>query len=823
MNGDLMRAAQDEAIRLLHEQHDLVSDLCQADDLIHGREEDGKGRVLDRERVAEIIEVLDGEADKIARIEFTLAVVGTVGAGKSTAINAIVGTEVLPNRTRPMTALPTVVRHKPNLREPQLTVNIADALDQMATDIAKKLQDGDRLEKVRRSHNDDMKTLIDDLAAGRIPAIGKRQDGRDRAFKTLGRIHDLLRLGRHDAVGVELPIEHHELWEMPSLQVQFRCLADATQQSGTLSLAYIPEFKKARMSQNLSKVLGTQWKKASAVLIILDYTELNIEAPEELEMLIDEVSDIPEERVFVLLNKFDQIGENDTFKDEDALRKHIADDTMKGRVNSEHVYPVSAKHAYLASRALEDLDHRDRLSSPDDEPLVSDRDRNAAKSLWSQSKFDAPLRDVVAAQDRAAKLVFEVALRKLEQHANFVENYLEQSAESLASKIKYLEETIREMKTYSKNITGSKSHLELAAKTVIENISCATEKELKEVPVKTKEAVEADFEKHLQMIAEQTNTYETDPIFRRGTSKSLYGVLDNSLDGEHGLTLGTRLYGSDSTEEKLDRFRRDKRLEYVDKEEYENARELIFRVYSNMAKQFLHSAMSSVQAIVSDANRRIMTDLNASLKKTLDEVCHTLSDTNTEVNFRTLDVMLDCDSVEVFDVEFSGNVESRTEKITVESSPWVECPPWIVPFAVSSLLRSFDLLDADRDSEERSLEIDYYIIDREKIIDEIHKRLSNVAKELNKSIERQVLNWQEEYDKVFKEMQGYLEKMDKLLAKELCERTREHMRAQKMLKSAGKPRMRAKRSRVERNALQEAMKVLFSERATECAWSEGKG
>ena len=623
MNGDLMRAAQNEAIRLLHEQHDLVSDLCQAEDLIHGRGEDGKGRVLDRERVAEIIEVLDGEADKIARIEFMLAVVGTVKAGKSTAINAIVGTEVLPNRTRPMTAMPTVVRHKPNLREPQLTVNNADALDKMATDITKKLQDGDRLEKVRRSYNDDMKTLIDDLAAGRIPAIRKRQHGRDRAFKTLGRIHDLLRLGRHEAVGVELPIEHHDLWEMPSLHVQFRCLADATQQSGTLSLAYIPEFKKARMSQSLTKVLETQWKKASAVLVILDYTQLNTEASEELEMLIDEVSDVPEERVFVLLNKFDLSGENDSFRDEDALRKHIADDTMKGRVNSEHVYPVSAKHAYLASRALEDLDHRDRLSSPDEEPLVSNRDRNAAKSLWSRSKFDAPLRDVVAAQDRAAKLAFESALRKLEEHANLVEDYLNRSADSLALKIQALEETIHKMKTNTANIANRKNRLELAAKTVMENISCAIEKKLKEMAINTKEDVESDFEKHLHVISEQTKVYETDPIFHRRTSKSLYGVLDNSLDGVHGRTLWTRLYGSDSTEEKLDRFRRDKKLEYLDKEEYENARKLIVRVYSEMAKQFLHSAILSVQAIVSDENRRIMSDLNASLKKTLDEACHT--------------------------------------------------------------------------------------------------------------------------------------------------------------------------------------------------------
>jgi ribosome biogenesis GTPase A len=51
---------------------------------------------------------LHNELRKITRLEMVLAIVGTMKAGKSTTINAIVGTEVLPNRNRPMTALPTL-------------------------------------------------------------------------------------------------------------------------------------------------------------------------------------------------------------------------------------------------------------------------------------------------------------------------------------------------------------------------------------------------------------------------------------------------------------------------------------------------------------------------------------------------------------------------------------------------------------------------------------------------------------------------------------------------------------------------------------------
>lgn len=67
--------------------------------------------------IAERHAMLNNELRKISRLEMVLAIVGTMKAGKSTTINAIVGTEVLPNRNRPMTALPTLIRHTPGQKE----------------------------------------------------------------------------------------------------------------------------------------------------------------------------------------------------------------------------------------------------------------------------------------------------------------------------------------------------------------------------------------------------------------------------------------------------------------------------------------------------------------------------------------------------------------------------------------------------------------------------------------------------------------------------------------------------------------------------------
>lgn len=44
------------------------------------------------------IATLRGDGIKPVELEMVLAVVGTMKAGKSTTINAIVGTEILPNR-----------------------------------------------------------------------------------------------------------------------------------------------------------------------------------------------------------------------------------------------------------------------------------------------------------------------------------------------------------------------------------------------------------------------------------------------------------------------------------------------------------------------------------------------------------------------------------------------------------------------------------------------------------------------------------------------------------------------------------------------------
>ncbi|MDO2098148.1 dynamin family protein, partial [Escherichia coli] len=80
----------------LHQQ--MVEEL----DVLSERKKEKRLR-SDKQKALKRIEELDGEKIKTARRKMVLAVVGTMKAGKSTTINAIVGQKILPNRNRPMT------------------------------------------------------------------------------------------------------------------------------------------------------------------------------------------------------------------------------------------------------------------------------------------------------------------------------------------------------------------------------------------------------------------------------------------------------------------------------------------------------------------------------------------------------------------------------------------------------------------------------------------------------------------------------------------------------------------------------------------------
>lgn len=105
-------------------------------------------------------EILDNEKLKLNHLEYVIAVVGTVKAGKSTTINAIVGKEVLPHRTEAMTSLPTLITHTLGQVEPILKLPKIEPLEMLLSDIKQKLQENIESKFLKTDEGQEFKKTI---------------------------------------------------------------------------------------------------------------------------------------------------------------------------------------------------------------------------------------------------------------------------------------------------------------------------------------------------------------------------------------------------------------------------------------------------------------------------------------------------------------------------------------------------------------------------------------------------------------------------------------------------------------------------------------
>ncbi len=188
--------------------------------------------------IAERHAMLNNELRKISRLEMVLAIVGTMKAGKSTTINAIVGTEVLPNRNRPMTALPTLIRHMPGQKEPVLHFSHVAPIDCLIQKLQQRLRDCDikHLTDVLEIDKD-MRALMQRIENG--VAFEKYYLGAQPIFHCLKSLNDLVRLAK--ALDVDFPFSAYAAIEhIPVIEVEFVHLAGLESYPGQLTLLDTP-------------------------------------------------------------------------------------------------------------------------------------------------------------------------------------------------------------------------------------------------------------------------------------------------------------------------------------------------------------------------------------------------------------------------------------------------------------------------------------------------------------------------------------------------------------------------------------------------------
>ena len=479
------------AIHLLNIQIALLEGMLKEDDVITKKRKDAK-QTFTRESVPKDLEVLRGELSKLEKLDLVLAVVGTMKAGKSTAINAIIGTEVLPTRNRPMTALPTLIRHTPGTTKPVLRFENRQPINNHASRLRGKVK------KSRHDLRDEMDR--DPHFHDLVDSIDKGEDfkgiyeGASEIAEFLKDLNDLVRLSsRFD---LEFPFgDYDEVGEMPVIEVEFAHLAEMQGRSGRLVLLDTPGPNEAGQSQ-LRRLLWEQLSKSSAVLVVFDYTQMGSDADDDVRDALKKIAEVMTDRLYVLVNKFDQ---KDMHSDnEKQVRDLVTKDLLKDVVRGDAVFPVSARWAYLSNRARQAVRFEERLPDPEKEPWVSDfgseafgrrwQDRiesqeeisEGADTLWKDSLFTAPLERVIqSAYSRAAVLAVHSAAAKLSDYEQKISNYLSIRSESLRSDIDVLKNQIAALERDLKEVADSEKAADKKTKQLLSRIARELDKRLK--------------------------------------------------------------------------------------------------------------------------------------------------------------------------------------------------------------------------------------------------------------------------------------------------------------------------------------------------------
>ncbi|WP_201608555.1 dynamin family protein [Psychrobacter okhotskensis] len=343
----VLNGYKEDAIKILQTQISMLSDI-ESEILSKESEsktDDSKSEgILTQETCKEFKQVLKGEVHKLQNFDVVLAVVGTMKAGKSTTINAIVGREILPNRNRPMTSLPTLICHNKEQTTPKLNFN-SQPINKFLVEVKSALG-------VCSIENPspEIVELIQFVQQNRL--FSDTYNGETDIFDFLQRLNDLVRLAATinniaDNELLKFPYDSYQnIDALPMIEVAFR-LQDDFETNGRFMLLDTAGPNESGHKELLG-LLREQLKRSSAVMLVLDYTQLNSEAEESIKNEIEAIPTIQKSRLFALVNKFDQESAN--ADDAETTKKHIFNNLLKDKIDLEHIYPISARDAYLANR-----------------------------------------------------------------------------------------------------------------------------------------------------------------------------------------------------------------------------------------------------------------------------------------------------------------------------------------------------------------------------------------------------------------------------------------------------------------------------------------
>lgn len=471
MHKDNIKKVQIETVKIITETEKIIDNLLDIEKT--NIESSDSKKTLSYKNLTKHKDILGNEKKKLIEPEYVVAVVGTMKAGKSMTINAIVGQEVLPSRKLPMTTLPTLITHKAKQEKPILKLKNIEPFKNLVT----KIKKSNICEKEYKQ--EELKNLLDKIKKDKI-TFNTVYNGKNEINIFLEVLNDLMRIAND--FNIEPPYEEFtNIDELPRIEVEFYHLLNKENYMNTkLTLLDTPgpdEFKHSKM---LKEIFIKQIERASAVMLLVDYDKMNSNSGAEVKKEVEEVAN--KNHLLVLVNKFE--GEDKEEAKKEEAKKLVAKDMFKGEMNIDSIYPVSAKIALYANLGLCELHKHGKIdkslswfdefgktlfgpswdimkNSTNDELLET-----ICKNSWKKSFFEEPLNNISTIHRDALFLTLESALDSLENSLKDYSNAFKIHKESYDKKLKDLKKDIESLKKdieilaiISKNIQNSSTNL----------------------------------------------------------------------------------------------------------------------------------------------------------------------------------------------------------------------------------------------------------------------------------------------------------------------------------------------------------------------------
>lgn len=374
---ELIDHLQQELLMLINKQIFIFQDLKKTKNLWSDDSAVDDGKILSLGTIDDKLSILSSEKEKTARLEAVVAIVGTMKAGKSTTINAIVGEDILPNRNDPMTTIPTLIRHKPLCQEPIFKINpqpVAHLIDAIKSS----------LEEIMPLEADlNNNALLQKVRLGEL-VFERMYSGKTDIQNALRDINDVFRLAKMLGVTAvnDCIKEYTDYINLPVIELEFTHSPHEIT-GGVLSLLDTPGPNEAGQDELLRTCLNEQLKRASITLCVMDYTQLKSEAEEKVRKQIAELQDIFDNRLFVVVNKFDQSNQNSM--DAEEVREYAAQlisESLGSDFEENKIFPVAAFPALLATRVERVLRSQAHLPPLADATWIDDFGKRAFGTQW---------------------------------------------------------------------------------------------------------------------------------------------------------------------------------------------------------------------------------------------------------------------------------------------------------------------------------------------------------------------------------------------------------------------------------------------------------